>query len=74
MSKSTFLLTASPWKIGLVSKSRILLTDAPVGRESWDLPGCKGGNLAGSNRENTLVILEINFAEIQGIDVANNNY
>ena len=29
VSDSAFLLTAGPWKIGLVSKSRFLLTDAP---------------------------------------------
>ena len=35
------------------------------------LPGCKGGKLAGSNRGITLVIVGIDFAEIQGIDVVN---
>ena len=38
------------------------------------LPGCKGGKLAGSNRGITLVIVGIDFAEIQGIDVVNKKY
>ena len=37
------------------------------------LPGCKGGNLAGSNWKITLVIVGIDLAKYQGINIADYN-
>ena len=61
MSKSRFLLT-----VGLRSEGKRETTWMVRGK----LPGCKGGNLAGSNWKITLVIIGIDIAKNQGINIA----